>query len=89
MTFSEFGRRVAQNASNGTDHGTANNMFFIGGGLKTKGLINPLPDLSDLNEGDLKHKVDFKDVYATVLNKWLGADDSSILGKSYSHLNFI
>ncbi len=89
MTFSEFGRRVSQNASGGTDHGTANNMFFIGGGLKQKGLINPMPDLADLNEGDLKHTVDFKNVYATVLNKWLGADDKEILGKQYDFMNFI
>lgn len=89
MTFSEFGRRVSQNASNGTDHGTANNMFFISGGLKEKGVLNAMPDLSDLNDGDLKHKVDFKNVYATVLNKWLGADDKMILGSKYSHLNFI
>jgi uncharacterized protein (DUF1501 family) len=89
MTFSEFGRRVAQNASGGTDHGTANNMFFIGGGLKQKGLINTMPDLNDLNEGDLKHTVDFKNVYATVLNKWLGADDNEILGKQYEYMNFI
>ena len=89
MTFSEFGRRVTQNASNGTDHGTANNMFFISGGLKEKGVLNAMPDLSDLNEGDLKHKVDFKNVYATVLNKWLGADDKMILGSRYAHLNFI
>ncbi len=89
MTFSEFGRRVSQNASNGTDHGTANNMFFISGGLKEKGVLNAMPDLSDLNEGDLKHKVDFKDVYATVLNKWLGADDKMILGGNHSHLSFI
>lgn len=89
MTFSEFGRRVAQNASGGTDHGTANNMFFIGGGLKQKGLINGLPDLRDLNEGDLKHTVDFKHVYATVLNKWLGADDKEILGKQYDYMNFL
>lgn len=89
MTFSEFGRRVAQNASNGTDHGTANNMFFVSGGLKQKGLINELPDLGDLSDGDLKHKVDFKDVYATVLNKWLGSDDMAILGKKYNHLDFI
>jgi uncharacterized protein (DUF1501 family) len=89
MTFSEFGRRVTQNASNGTDHGTANNMFFISGGLKEKGVLNAMPDLSDLNEGDLKHKVDFKNVYATVLNKWLGADDKVILGSKYSQLNFI
>ncbi|MBL0145163.1 MAG: DUF1501 domain-containing protein [Chitinophagaceae bacterium] len=89
MTFSEFGRRVAQNASGGTDHGTANNMFFIGGGLKQKGVLNAMPDLSDLNEGDLKYKVDFKNVYATVLNKWLGADDKIILGKKFEMLNFI
>ena len=89
FTFSEFGRRVQQNASGGTDHGTANNMFLISGGLKEKGLINPLPDLSDLEEGDLKYKVDFKDVYATILHKWLKADDEKILGKKYSYLNFI
>ena len=89
MTFSEFGRRVTQNASNGTDHGTANNMFFISGGLKEKGVLNAMPDLADLNDGDLKHKVDFKNVYATVLNKWLGADDKMILGNNYSQLNFI
>ncbi len=89
MTFSEFGRRVSQNASNGTDHGTANNMFFISGGLKEKGILNAMPDLSDLNEGDLKHTIDFKNVYATVLNKWLGSDDKSILGKGYDYLKFI
>ena len=89
MTFSEFGRRVTQNASGGTDHGTANNMFFISGGLKEKGLLNAMPDLTDLNEGDLKHTVDFKNVYATMLNKWLNADDQNILGKKYEHLNFI
>jgi uncharacterized protein (DUF1501 family) len=89
FTFSEFGRRVAQNASGGTDHGTANNMFLLSGGLKEKGLLNALPDLSDLDEGDLKYKVDFKNVYATVLDNWLNADSSTILGKQYSHLNFI
>lgn len=89
MTFSEFGRRVSQNASGGTDHGTANNMFFISGGLKQKGVLNAMPDLADLNEGDLKHKVDFKNVYATVLNKWLAADDKMILGNQFDYLNFI
>lgn len=89
FTFSEFGRRVAQNASSGTDHGTANNMFFLSGGLKDKGLLNALPDLSDLDEGDLKYNVDFKNVYATILNKWLGADDQKILGGKYKPLQFI
>lgn len=89
FTFSEFGRRVSQNASGGTDHGTANNMFLMSGALKQKGLINPLPDLTNLEEGDLKYNIDFKNVYATVLNKWLGANDTLILGKSYKPLLFI
>ncbi len=88
MTFSEFGRRVSQNASNGTDHGTANNMFFIGGGLKQKGLLNEMPNLSDLDEGDLKYKVDFRNVYATVINKWLGVDDKIILGNNFERMGF-
>jgi uncharacterized protein (DUF1501 family) len=89
MTFSEFGRRVGQNASGGTDHGTANNMFLIGGGLRQKGILNEGPDLADLKEGDLQYKVDFKNVYATLLKKWLGADDQAILQKQYEHLGFI
>jgi len=89
FTFSEFGRRVSQNASGGTDHGTANNMFLLGGGLKEKGILNELPDLADLDDGDLKYKVDFKNVYATILDKWLGADDEKILGKKYELLKFI
>lgn len=89
FTFSEFGRRVSQNASGGTDHGTANNMFLVSGGLKKKGLINPLPDLSDLNEGDLRHRVDFKNVYATILDRWLKADSKKILGGTYTNMDFI
>lgn len=89
FTFSEFGRRVNQNASNGTDHGTANNMFLVSGGLKQKGVLNEMPDLADLNEGDLKYKVDFKNVYATILKKWLNADDKAILSKQYEYMNFI
>jgi uncharacterized protein (DUF1501 family) len=89
FTFSEFGRRVSQNASGGTDHGTANNMFLLSGGLKEKGILNALPDLNDLDEGDLKYKIDFKNVYATILDKWLGADDKKILGKKYDTLKFI
>ncbi|MEN9497480.1 MAG: hypothetical protein RL750_379 [Bacteroidota bacterium] len=89
FTFSEFGRRVNQNASAGTDHGTANNMFLIGGGLKRAGLLNALPDLTDLNEGDLKHNVDFQRVYATVLRNWLGVDDGVILKGNYRLMDFI
>jgi len=89
MSFSEFGRRVGENGSGGTDHGTANNMFLISGGLKNKGLLNEMPDLSNLTDGDLNQQMDFKRVYATVLKKWLGADDLQILGKKYEYLNFI
>lgn len=89
FTFSEFGRRVAQNASNGTDHGKANNMFFIGGGLKQQGIYNPLPDLSNLDDGDVKFQLDFKQVYATVLNKWLGADAEAVLKQQIQPLDFI
>jgi uncharacterized protein (DUF1501 family) len=89
MTFSEFGRRVSENASGGTDHGTANNMFLISGGLKRKGLLNNMPDLSNLSEGDLNQQIDFKMVYATILKKWLYADDLQILGRQYEYLNFI
>jgi uncharacterized protein (DUF1501 family) len=89
FTFSEFGRRVNQNASGGTDHGTANNMFLISGGLKRKGILNALPDLGDLNEGNLKHQVDFQRVYATVLRNWLQVDDRAILKGEYTPLDFV
>jgi uncharacterized protein (DUF1501 family) len=89
MTFSEFGRRVSQNASGGTDHGTANSLFLVSGALKQKGLLNPLPDLNQLDEGDLRYQVDFKNVYGTVLKNWLGTDDLGILGRQSDYLNFI
>lgn len=89
MTFSEFGRRIKQNASRGTDHGEANNMFFISGGLKKKGLLNPMPKLTDIKQEDLPFEVDFKSVYATILRKWLQEDERIILGKSYDLHNFI
>ncbi|MEO1054160.1 MAG: DUF1501 domain-containing protein [Bacteroidota bacterium] len=89
LTFSEFGRRVKQNASRGTDHGTANNLFIINGQLKTPGFVNEAPDLSKLDEGDLIHSIDFRRIYATLLNKWLDTDDVSILKGKFEHLNFI
>lgn len=89
MTFSEFGRRVAQNASNGTDHGTANQMFFISGGLKKKGFLNAMPDLQNLNEGDLIYSEDFRKVYATILKNWLKADSSKVLGWKNGVYDFV
>lgn len=79
MTFSEFGRRVAENRSLGTDHGAANVMFLMGGGTRP-GLHGGRPDLANLDEsGDLPHSVDFRSVYAAVLDRWLGADSNEIL----------
>ncbi|TAM99369.1 MAG: DUF1501 domain-containing protein [Chitinophagaceae bacterium] len=94
MTFSEFGRRVAQNASQGTDHGTANCMFLIGGGMKKQGVLNAAPDLSHLTLGnpelgDLIYQIDFRDVYATLLHQWLDTDDKTVLGENHQYLDFI
>ncbi|MDO7172014.1 DUF1501 domain-containing protein [Mariniflexile sp. AS56] len=90
LTFSEFGRRVKQNASVGTDHGTANNVFIIGDQLKKQGVYNNMASLSDLDDnGDLKFEIDFRTIYATVLNKWLEVDDHKILNKSFNQLDFI
>ncbi|NEU10379.1 DUF1501 domain-containing protein [Flavihumibacter sp. R14] len=89
MTFSEFGRRVEQNASNGTDHGTANNLFVFGGKLKKAGIYNEAPDLANLSDGDLKHSIDFREVYASILDKWLDVNNSEILNRKFSRLDFI
>ncbi|PWG04545.1 DUF1501 domain-containing protein [Polaribacter aquimarinus] len=90
LTFSEFGRRVKQNAAGGTDHGAANNVFIVGKNLNKKGFYNDAPNLSNLDKnGDLIHTVDFRSIYATILDKWLKVEDASILNKSYSKLHFI
>ena len=89
LVFSEFGRRVNQNASNGTDHGTANNVFILGSALKKQGFYNAAPDLSNLDEGDLKYQIDFRNIYATMLNNWLKISPDKILGKSFDYLNFV
>jgi len=89
FTFSEFGRRIEQNASGGTDHGTANNIFLFGGKLKQQGIINAAPDLENLDHGDLKYQVDFRQVYATILDKWLQVNHAVVLNKSFSALGFI
>jgi len=89
MTFSEFGRRVNENASLGTDHGTANQIFLIGNNLKKKGIYNEAPNLADLDEGDLKFSVDFKNVYSTILKKWLNTDDQIVLGNKSAYMDFL
>lgn len=86
MTFSEFGRRVRENASRGTDHGTAAPLFLAGGRIRS-GLANAHPDLTDLEQGDLRFTVDYRQVYATVLEKWLNIDSQPILGGQFELLD--
>ncbi|MEE2912356.1 MAG: DUF1501 domain-containing protein [Planctomycetota bacterium] len=83
MVFSEFGRRVAQNGSGGTDHGTAAPMFLIGDNVKA-GLLGKHPSLTKLDEGDLIYNTDFRQVYASILEDWMGANAQEILGKKYA-----
>ncbi len=83
MVFSEFGRRVADNASNGTDHGTAGPMFLAGTPVRG-GLYGKHPSLQDLVEGDLIHTTDFRAVYATVIERWFGVESEPILGERHA-----
>ncbi|NPA37084.1 MAG: DUF1501 domain-containing protein [Chlorobi bacterium] len=89
MIFSEFGRRVAQNASNGTDHGCANNVLLIGKNLKSPGFYNEPPNLKDLDKGDLKYKIDFRSVYGSLLENHLDSDAGTILGRKFPLLNIV
>ncbi|MCA9056833.1 MAG: DUF1501 domain-containing protein, partial [Planctomycetaceae bacterium] len=85
MSFSEFGRRLEENASEGTDHGAAAPLFLAGKQLNS-GLIGELPSLTDLDQGDLKFQIDFRQVYASLLEDWLGCDSPRILGKDYKKI---
>lgn len=86
LTFCEFGRRVKQNGSNGTDHGTANNLFLIGGPARSSFIYNEAPSLTDLGGGDIRYEIDFRDVYASLLRDWLGVDERQILGRAFTGL---
>jgi len=88
MTFSEFGRRVAQNNGNGTDHGTAAPHFVVGSSVKG-GIYGEYPSLTNLDSGDLKYKLDFRNLYATVLDRWLKADSREVLGGKFDELRFV
>ncbi|MBV8727035.1 MAG: DUF1501 domain-containing protein [Candidatus Eremiobacteraeota bacterium] len=83
LTFSEFGRRVGENASRGTDHGEASPLFMIGGGVKG-GMYGSYPDLARLSMGNLAFTTDFRSVYATVLERWLGRPAAPILSGNFS-----
>jgi uncharacterized protein (DUF1501 family) len=85
LCFSEFGRRVAENGSQGTDHGTAGPVFLAGPAVRA-GLVGAAPKLLDLENGDLKMAVDFRRVYASVLEDWLGLPCKSALGGDFSKL---
>lgn len=88
MTFSEFGRRCKENSSAGTDHGAASVMFIAGGGVKG-GVYGDYPSLSDLDDGDLRFHTDFRSIYGTLIDKWLGANSQPILGGQFKHMDFV
>ena len=89
MTFSEFGRRVAENANGGTDHGSASIMFALGSQVK-QGLYGDQPSMTQLvDNGNLSFTTDFRSVYATVIDRWLGVPPDALLGKAWPELDFI
>ena len=88
MTYSEFGRRVRENGSRGTDHGSGSCMF-VAGNKVVGGLVGRHPSLSDLTDGDLKYHTDFRRVYATLLDDWLGVESRGVLGDKFEKLTLI
>jgi len=86
-TYSEFGRRVKENGSLGTDHGAASQMFIVTPGKG--GIHGEHPSLTDLDEGDLKFHTDFRSVYATLLEKWLGFASEPVLGARFATMDFV
>jgi uncharacterized protein (DUF1501 family) len=85
MTYSEFGRRVKENGSRGTDHGSGSCMF-VAGSQVVGGLVGKHPSLTDLTDGDIKYHTDFRRVYATLLDDWLGVDSTGVLGDRFEKL---
>ncbi|HLX26261.1 MAG TPA: DUF1501 domain-containing protein [Candidatus Cybelea sp.] len=85
LTFSEFGRRIEENGNRGTDHGEASPLFLIGGGVRG-GLYGTMPDLVATNMGNVRFGVDFRSVYATVLERWLGRPAATVLNGEFSKL---
>lgn len=90
VAFSEFGRRVGENASGGTDHGAAGPVFLFGPHLRKPWIgKHPSLDPADLNRGDLQHGVDFRSVYAEALEGWLGTSSERILGRRFDRLQIV
>jgi uncharacterized protein (DUF1501 family) len=88
MTFSEFGRRAAENGSRGTDHGSAAPMLLVGGKVRP-GLVGRHPSFTDLDMGNLRHHTDFRQVYATILDQWLGVSSRDVLGQVYKPIEIL
>jgi len=88
LVFSEFGRRLAENASQGTDHGTAAPVLLVGSGV-SPGVHGPYPDLVNLVDDDPVFAIDFRQVYATILDRWLGVPSESVLGKSFEAIDVL
>jgi uncharacterized protein (DUF1501 family) len=82
MTFSEFGRRAKENGSRGTDHGSAAPLLLVGGRVKP-GVAGDHPSLTKLESGNLVHHTDFRQVYATILDQWLGVPSKDVLGAEF------
>jgi uncharacterized protein (DUF1501 family) len=85
LTFSEFGRRIEENGSRGTDHGEASPLFMIGGGVKG-GLYGSLPNLAQTSMGNVRYTVDFRSIYATVLERWLGRPSTGVLSGTFEKI---
>jgi uncharacterized protein (DUF1501 family) len=88
MTFSEFGRRADENGSKGTDHGSGAPMLLVGGKVNA-GIVGAHPDLTKLDNGNLRHHTDFRQVYAAVLDKWLGVSSKDVLGREYKAVDVL
>lgn len=87
LIFSEFGRRVQENGSLGTDHGKANNVFVVSDHLQQAGIYNQLNDLSYLVEGDIPYELDFRQIYASILEDWLEAPSLDVLNQTFEKLD--
>lgn len=88
MTFSEFGRRAKENGSKGTDHGSGAPMFLVGGKVKA-GTVGDHPSLAQLEDGNLKFGIDFRQVYAGILEKWLGVPSKDVVGPGFKPIDIL
>jgi uncharacterized protein (DUF1501 family) len=88
FVFSEFGRRVAENGSAGTDHGAAAPAFLFGSPV-AGGIVGNAPDLASLDDGDVRYSLDFRRVYAALLDRWLSIDSAAVLGERFEHANVL